>query len=175
MNFIKKYYLNRYLRSFIRQKEERKISIHTLQNANSVCFFISSTDSNRLEELVQYVSASRKKMIIICYCSNKETAENYNTLPFLYTISSKDVSITGKIKEQLSDIFSQHCDIFIDMDTKTDLISLYLKTLLKVDFRIGRNQECYNYFDFTLCTNEQHTLKDYLSNLEIYTPKLKGY
>jgi hypothetical protein len=138
-----------------------------------VCFFISGTDSNRLEELAQYVSAnSEKRMTIICYCSNKKTAKNENSLPFLHIVSPKNISITGKIKEQASDIFSQYYDIFIDLDAKTDLISLYLKTLPKVDFRIGRNQEYYNYFDFTLCANEQHTLKDYLSKLDIYILKL---
>ena len=175
MNFVKKHYINRRLRNFIERKKGRKVNIHTLKSANSVCFFISDTVPNRLENLVQYITTNReKKMTIICYGTNKKTSENENTLPFLYTISQKNVSMTGKIKEDLSAIFSQHYDIFIDLDTKTDLTSLYLKTLPNADFRIGGNQEYYNYFDFTLCANKQHTIKDYLSNLEVYTSKLNA-
>jgi hypothetical protein len=174
MNFVKKQYINRRLRSFIEQKKGREINIHTLKKTNFVCFFITYTNSKRLEDLVQYVFANReKKMTIICYCPNKKTSENENTLPFLHIISQKNVSMKGQIRGQLSDIFSQHYDIFIDLDTKTNLMSLYLKTLPKADFRIGGSLEYYNYFDFTLCANEQYTIKDYLNSLEIYTSKLK--
>jgi hypothetical protein len=173
MNFVKKHYINKRLRSFIEQKKGRKVNIHTLKNANSVCFFLTYTNSERMEELVQYVFANReKKMTVICYYPNKKTSKNEKTLLFLYTVSQKNVSMTGKIKENLSDIFSQYYDIFIDLDTKTDLTSLYLKTLSNADFRIGGSLEYCNYFDFTLCANKQHTIKDYLSNLEIYTSKL---
>jgi len=175
MNFVKKHYINSRLRSFIEQKKGKKVNIHSLKDANSVCFFVTYTYSECLGDLVEYVSAnSEKKIIIICYCTNKKTPENEKTLPFLYTVSQKNVSTTGKIKGELSDVFSQHYDVFIDLDTKTDLTSLYLKTLPNADFRIGRNQEYYNYFDFTLYANKQHTIKDYLSNLEIYTSKLNA-
>ena len=175
MNFIQKYYLNRRLRDFVRKKTGRKVHIYTLKDANSMCFFITGDDSNKVEELVKSVSIYKeKKITIICYLPHKKELNITDIPPFLYTVSDKDIGLTGRISEQAKNIFSQQYNIFIDMDTKTDLVSLYLKTLPNADFRIGGSQMYYNYFDFTLCADEQHTIAEYLSNLELYTSKLKG-
>jgi len=176
MNLIKKQYLNQRLQRFIEQKKERKMKVRTLQEANSICFFVSAKDSSRLEELIQYISENdEKKMTVICYCPTKKMAENKNMFPFLHTVLSKDVSTKGQLNEQVQEtIFSRHFELFIDLDTKTNLTSLYLKTLLQADFRIGANRKYYRYFDFTLYTKEQHTIKDYLCSLDIYTSKLKN-
>ena len=175
MNCIKKYYINRRLGDFVRKRKGKKVDIYTLKDANSICFFITNDDSNKVEELVKTVSIYKEKnLAIICYLPHKEDINMANMPPFLYTVSDKDIGLTGRINEQAKNIFSQQYNIFIDMDTKTDLTSLYLKTLPNADFRIGGSQMYYNYFDFTLCADEQHTIAEYLSNLEVYTSKLKG-
>ena len=176
MGWIKKYYLNRQLRDFVRKKTDKKTRIHTLKNANSICFFITDDNSNKVHELIKSVSIYKeKKITIIYYLPHKKEINQTDMPPFLYTISQKDIKWTGLLNEEVQkNIFSHHYDIFIDMDTKTDLLALYLKTLPNADFRIGGEQTYYHYFDFILCANEQHTMKDYMSNLELYTSKLKG-
>jgi len=175
MNFIKKYYLNKGLRKFVQQKKDKKIIIQTINDANSVCFFVSGSDANKVNDLLKSIAIyNEKKITIICYLPHREKLNIENSPPFLHFVSPKDISITGQIKKHVPDIFSQNYDIFIDLDTNTDLMSLYLKTLLNADFRIGGNREFYNYFDFTLCANEQYTMNDYLSNLEVYTLKLNA-
>ena len=176
MNFIQKHCLNQRLNGFIQKRKGEQTSIYTLKEANSICFFITLDIADKLTELVNYVSAlENKKTVIICYFNGKKLPENMEKSPILYTVSRKDISITGRVREQVREkIFSQHYNIFIDMDTETDLISLYLKSLPNADFRIGRNEKYYNYFDFTLCAGEQYNIKEYISNVEKYTSKLKG-
>jgi len=177
MHFLKRYCLNRRLRSFAEGEKKRQINVISLQEARSVCFFITCENPQQVEELTRYTAKNPdKKITVICYLPAKNTAENAPMLPFLHTISSKDVGWRGQIKKQtLKTIFLQQYDIFIDMNTKTDLTSLFLATLPKADFRIGGTQQQYRYSDFTLCADEQHTLEEYLFNLELYTSKLKGY
>jgi len=154
---------------------DKKISVHTLKDANSICFFITNNDSNRVENLIKSVSIYKeKKITIICYLPHKKDINIADMPPFLYIVSQKDIGLTGRVSEQAKNIFSQHYNIFIDMDTKTDLVSLYLKTLSNADFRRGGEQAYYDYFDFILCADEQRTIEEYISNLEVYTSKLKG-
>ena len=176
MNFIRKHYINRQLKGFIKNGRRKQVRTHALKDANSICFFVRSDDANRIEELIEYAVANKeKKILILCYLPHKKDINIADTPPFLHVVSQKNVNMSGRINEQgLKDIFSQYYDIFIDMDTKTDLMSLYLKTLPKADFRIGGIQSEYKYFDFILCGDEQRTVKDYLYNLEVYTSKLKG-
>ena len=174
MNFIKKYCLNRRLSIFNRKRKEEQTNIYALKEAKSICFFITLNVVEKLEELMKCISRFDNKKTIICYLPKTELPQNMAMLPFLHTISNKDVNLIGGMNEQVKNIFSQHYNIFIDIDTEQDLMSLYLKTFLSADFRIGRNKEYYNYFDFTLCADENYNIKDYISNLEKYTDKLKG-
>jgi hypothetical protein len=177
MNFIKKYYLNKIVGNFVQKRTEGRGNVHALKDARSVCFFVGGEDADRVEELIQCVSTSykEKEIAVICCVSNKKRFNINNMPPFLYAVSEKDVGITGGIHEDIHKIFSKKYDIFIDLDTKTNLISLCLKTLVKADFRIGGSQNQYEYFDFILCADEQRSIKDYLFNVELYTSKLKGY
>jgi hypothetical protein len=176
MNFIKKYYINRQLCDFVQQKTDRNFRVHTLKDARSICFFICGDDTDKVEDLIQCVSTlyKEKEIVIICYLSRQKEFKTGNMPSFLYAVSAKDVGTTGRMKGNVQKIFSKQYDIFIDLDTKINLISLYLKTLLKADFRIGGNQTYYKYFDFVFCDDEQRSVKDYLSNLELYTSKIKG-
>lgn len=176
MNFIKKYYLNKWLRNFVQSETDRKITVYTPKDARSICFFICGDKVNKVEELIQCIKTEykEKEITIICYLSNKKGFNIIDIPPFLHKISSKEVGITGRIKEGTDTLFAKQYDMLIDLDTKTNVISLYLKTLLKADFRIGGSQTDYAYFDFVLCADEQRSIKDYLFNLEVYTSKLKG-
>jgi hypothetical protein len=129
-----------------------------------------------LEELIRYTSLeNKKKRIIICYLPSDKSIENKIDTPTVYMIAQKAIHLTGQVDKQVREnIFSQHYDVFIDTDIKSDLNSLYLKTFFDADFRIGRNSEYCKYYDFTLCVGEQYTIKEYISNLETYTLKLKG-
>jgi len=171
MNFVKKYCLNRQLRDFLQKRVNKNVNVHALKGANSICFLIRGGDSNRVDELLKIASQYKeKKMVIVCYLSSNERFNMTDTPSFLYTLSSKDVGLTGRIgDEKLKNIFLQHYDIFIDMNDKTDLISLYLQTLFNADFRIGGNKLFHKHFDFVLCADEQRSLKEYMSNLELYT------
>ncbi len=179
MNFIQKHYLDRQINNFVEKRRKEQTHIYTLKEANSICFFITFDTVDRLEELIKSVSVyNGKKVVIICYCPSNKIPENMNmddNVSFLYFILRKDISLTGRISEQIQkNVFSQHYDVFVDVDTNSDLISLYLKTFPDADFRIGRNGECATYFDFTFSVDQHYTIKDYISNLEVYLSKLKG-
>ena len=175
MNTIQKYYLNRHLREFIRKKIDKKIDERTLKDTSSICFFITGDDLNRVEELLTCISSFYKEenVSIICYFTDKKEFKMEKFPAFLYVVSEKDVSLTGRVSECLQKIIEKKYDIFIDLDTKTNLLALYLKTLPKANFRVGSNQQNYVYFDFTLCADEQHSIRDYLSILDIYMSKIK--
>ena len=176
MNFIQKYCLNKRLNAFIPKRKGEQTSIYTLKEANSICFFITLDAMEKLSELIECVSSFKdKKIVIICYLNGEELPESIDTSLVVYAVSKKDVSIMGRVAERLQEkIFSQRYNLFIDMDTKQDLMPLFLKTFLNADFRIGRNEKYYDYFDFVLCADEQCSMKKYILNLEKYISKLKG-
>ncbi|MDR1182310.1 MAG: hypothetical protein LBL13_10085, partial [Bacteroidales bacterium] len=176
MNFIQQYYLKRQLNSFVAKRTEKQKSIRTLKESHSVCFFLTYDTSDKLEELIRYISLQNKKgKIIICYLPSGKIIENKIDTTCVHLITQKAIKATGKLDKQvLENIFSQHYNIFIDVDIKPDLSSLYLKSFLDADFRIGRNSEYYKYYDFTLCVNERYTIKEYINNVETYISKLKG-
>jgi hypothetical protein len=176
MNFIQRYYLKRQLNSFVEKRTEKQRNIYTLKETQSICFFLTYDTFDKLEELISYVSSYNKKSRkIICYLPSDRTIENKIDTTNVSMITQKAINLTGQVdKEIREDIFSKHYDVFIDTDVKSDLNSLYLKTFFDADFRIGRNLEYYQYYDFTLCVGEQYTIKEYISNIETYTLKLKG-
>ncbi|MDR0603467.1 MAG: hypothetical protein LBG80_04090 [Bacteroidales bacterium] len=174
MNFIQQYYLKRRLNSFVEKRTETQRSIYTLKETQSMCFFLTYDTFEQLEELIHYTSLHKKRKII-CYLPSDKFIEHKIDTMTVYTITPKAIHLTGKVdKEVRENIFSQHYDVFIDTDIKSDLSALYLKTFFDADFRIGRNSEYYKYYDLTLCVGEQYTIKEYISNLETYTLKLKG-
>jgi hypothetical protein len=175
MNFIQRYYLKRRLNNFIEKQNKQQKNIYTLKETQSMCFFLTYDSSGKLEELIRYTSSQNKRRAIICYLPSDKSIDNTIDTKSVYMITQKDIKLTGQIDKQVRDtIFSQHYDVFIDTDIKSDLSSLYLKTFFDADFRIGRNSQYYKYYDFTLCMGEQYTIKEYISNLETYTLKLKG-
>ncbi|MDR1459997.1 MAG: hypothetical protein LBI60_07260 [Bacteroidales bacterium] len=176
MNFIQQYYLKRHLNNFVTKRTKTQKNISTLKESHSVCFFLTYNTFDELEELIKLISRQKEKeRMVICYLpSGKSIAREINNLS-VHLLTHKVIKPTGTIDKQVKEnIFSRHYDIFIDMDIKPDLSSLYLKTFVDADFRIGRNSEHYKYYDFTLCVNERYTLKEYISNVETYTSKLKG-
>jgi hypothetical protein len=178
MNFIQRYYLKRRLNNFVEKQTERQRNIYTLKETQSICFFLTYNTFDQLEELIRYSSLQgKKKRAIICYLPSDKSIENKidTGAGSVYVITQKAVNFAGQIDRQIREnVFSQHYDVFVDMDIKSDLNSLYIKTFFDADFRIGRNSEYYKYYDFTLCLGEQYTIKEYISNLETYTLKLKG-
>ena len=115
MNCIKKYYLNRRLRDFVRKKMDKKISVHTLKDANSICFFITNNDSNRVENLIKSVSIYKeKKITIICYLPHKKDINIADMPPFLYIVSQKDIGLTGRVSEQAKNRI-HHCQYSVFM------------------------------------------------------------
>jgi hypothetical protein len=147
-----------------------------LKGTQSVCFFLTCDTSGKLEELIRYTSSQdKKKRTIICYVPSDKLIDNTIDTTSVFIITQKSIKITGKIDKQIWEtIFARHYDIFVDTDIKSDLSSLYLKTLFEADFRIGRNSQYYKYYDFILCMDEKYTIREYISNLETYTLKLKG-
>jgi hypothetical protein len=175
MNFIQRYYLKRQLNTFVEKQRKKQRNIYTLKETQSICFFLTCDTFDKLEELIYTSLRDRHKRTIICYLPSVKSIENRIDKTSVYMITSKAIKWTGRLDQQMREkIFSQHYDLFIDTDIKSDLNSLYLKSFIDADFRIGRNSEYYQYYDFTLCVGEQYTIKEYISNLETYTSKLKG-
>jgi hypothetical protein len=177
MNFIQEYYLKQQLNSFVEKRKKGQRNIYALKETESVCFFHTYDTFEKLEELMRYTSFfyNKQKRRIICYLPPDGFIENQINTKLVCVVAQKAISLAGQLNKQVREkIFSQHYDVFIDTDIKSDLSALYLKTFIDANFRIGRNPEYSKYYDFTLCVGEQYTIKEYMTNLEIYTLKLKG-
>jgi hypothetical protein len=131
-----------------------------------------------MKQCAQVIGKKEKRIMLLCYSPFKNIPvqeEKGMDMPTVYPLSPKDIHCLGQLKKaEVKQLFTQYYDMFIDMDIQSDGYSLYLKTLVKAGFRIGRNKDYYPYYDLTLCADETYTIEDYIRTLDRYTSKLKG-
>jgi hypothetical protein len=178
MNFIQRYYINKQLTNSVKKRKNKEIKISPFDTLKNICVFATYHGDEKYKELIEginYLEKKGKKVSIFYFLNQKKIPEVMSNKLDINFIYKKDISFTGLINNHAQkELGKQHYDIFIDTDTRPDKLSLFLKTFINTDLRVGRNEKYYDYYDLTLCVDEKHTIKEYFLNLETYITKLQG-
>lgn len=178
MNFIQRYYINKRLTNSVKKRKDKEIKISPFDTLKTICVFATYHGDDKYKELIEgvnYLEKKGKKVSIFYFLNQKKIPEVMSNKLDINFVYKKDISSTGLINNHAQkELKNQHYDISIDTDTRPDKLSLYLKTFIDTDLRVGRNEKYYDYYDLTLCVDETHTIKDYFLNLETYITKLQG-
>jgi hypothetical protein len=176
MNFFKKHNLNRQLTRFAKASNNRKRQFCTIEEAKSVHLFATCRSLETVYQLKAWADLllhKGKQVMICCLTNNKsicDILQQENNL----VIDSKDFNITGNLKSNIKKILTnQKYDLLIDTDIEADMESLYIKSLIDAEFRIGRTAAYSSFYDFIVLCNEQYSVGDYIKNVDIYTKKVK--
>ena len=155
-----------------------QIRISPFDTGKNICVFTTYQGDEKykeLEEGIDYLEKKGKKVFFICYLHQKKIPEIMVNKLNMFLVSKKDINFSGSISNHIQkELNNQHYDFFIDADTHSDKLGLYMKTLINTDLRVGRNQEYYDYYDLTICVNETFSIKEYFENIETYITKLQG-
>ena len=178
MNFIQNYFIDKRLSNFITNRKQEQIKLSQFDLLQTICIFATYQGDEAFEKLMQniaYLEGLKKKVTVIMFVNQHKIPQVMENKLNICIITKNDINFAGQLKSTLHDeLIKWHYDLFIDTDTVSDKMTLYLKSLVHADLRAGRNQEYYNYYDLTLCVDDKHTIEEYISNLGIYLSKLQG-
>jgi hypothetical protein len=178
MNFIQKYYINRRLLHFVKERKIEQAKISPFNALKEICVIATYQEEEKYKELMEgidYLTKKGKKVFLMCYLPDKkipEIMENKLDISFVY---KKDINFLGLMSSYAQqELGCRHYDLLIDADTQCDELGLYMKSCINADLRVGRNKQCYTYYDLTLCVDDTFSIKEYFLNVETYITKLQG-
>ena len=178
MNLIQRYYINRRLLHFVKERKTEQTKISPFDTLKDICVMATYQEEKMYKELMEgidFLEEKGKKVFLMCYLPKRkipEIMENKLDISFVY---KKDIHFIGSISSHAQQELSrQHYDLFIDADAHCDALGLYMKSFIHADLRVGRNKQCYDYYDLTLCVDGTFSIKEYFLNIETYITKLQG-
>lgn len=158
------------------KKTHRKRAVFNFDTASTVGIIFNATSEESYtitKEFVKFLESKKLKVERLGFVDNKELRDFYKQTPTAKYFSKKNINWYGKPKSpDVDEFINKEFDILIDLSLIDEYPIIYISSLSKAKFKVGRFSGKAEFLDFMIDISENPTHKFLIEQIKRYLSQL---